>query len=71
MLFLLPSIILFSVFFSIRLFRTIYLSFFLTNAKGDTTVFVGWQNYVNMFTHRFFLKVLSQYVFVCFIHCSR
>ena len=37
MLFLLPSIILFSVFLFYPMFRTIYLSFFLTKANGDPT----------------------------------
>ncbi|TKI70598.1 sugar ABC transporter permease [Lysinibacillus mangiferihumi] len=65
MLFLLPSIMLFSVFLFYPLFRTIYLSFFLTKASGDTTIFVGLENYVNMFASPLFLKSMkSTFLFV-------
>lgn len=67
MAFLLPSIILFSVFLFYPMFRTIYLSFFLTKANGDTTVFVGLENYVNMFTSPMFLKsIKSTFLFVLY-----
>lgn len=59
MLFLFPSIILFGVFVFYPMFKTIYLSFFLTDAKGATTVFVGWENYINMFTNPIFTKSLK------------
>ena len=68
MAFLLPSIILFSVFLFYPMFRTIYLSFFLTKASGDTTVFVGIENYVNMFTSPIFLKSMKSTFFICFIY---
>ena len=58
-LFLLPSIILFSTFVFYPMFKTIYLSFFLTNARGETTVFVGWQNYLNMLSNPIFLKSIK------------
>ena len=49
------------------MFRTIYLSFFLTNAKGDTTVFVGLENYLNMFSSPIFLKSMkSTFLFVLY-----
>lgn len=64
-IFLLPSIILFSVFLFYPLFRTIYLSFFLTKASGETTIFVGFENYVNMFASPLFLKSMkSTFLFV-------
>jgi len=67
MAFLLPSIILFSVFLFYPMFRTIYLSFFLTKANGDTTVFVGLENYVNMFNSPMFLKsIKSTFLFVLY-----
>jgi len=44
-LYLLPSIILFSVFVFYPMFRTIYLSFFLTDQAGDAALFVGVENY--------------------------
>jgi sn-glycerol 3-phosphate transport system permease protein len=66
-LFLLPSIILFSTFVFYPMFKTIYLSFFLTNAKGETTVFVGLQNYINMFSNPIFLKsIKSTFLFVLY-----
>ena len=66
-LFLLPSIILFSTFVFYPMFKTIYLSFFLTNARGETTVFVGWQNYLNMFSNPIFLKsIKNTFLFVLY-----
>ena len=41
LLFLSPSIILFSIFVFYPMIRTVYLSFFLTNQAGATTQFVG------------------------------
>ncbi|MFD1851451.1 carbohydrate ABC transporter permease [Oceanobacillus bengalensis] len=67
MLFLLPSIVLFGVFLFYPLLRTIYLSFFLTDASGETTVFVGWQNYMNIFTSPIFLQSMkSTFLFVLY-----
>lgn len=67
MLFLLPSIVLFSVFLFYPLLRTIYLSFFLTNAAGETTVFVGWDNFTNMLTSEIFLQsIKSTFLFVLY-----
>lgn len=67
MLFLSPSIVLFSVFLFYPLARTIYLSFFLTDATGKTTVFVGWENYVTMFTSPIFLQSMkSTFLFVLY-----
>ncbi|WP_342601277.1 sugar ABC transporter permease [Psychrobacillus sp. FSL H8-0483] len=67
MAFLLPSIILFSVFLFYPMFRTIYLSFFLTKANGDPTVFVGLENYLNMFSSPIFLKSMkSTFLFVLY-----
>lgn len=67
MAFLLPSIILFSVFLFYPMFRTIYLSFFLTKANGDPTVFVGLQNYITMFSSPIFLKSMkSTFLFVLY-----
>lgn len=67
LLFLLPSILLFSIFVFYPMIRTIYLSFFLTNASGATTVFVGLENYLNMFTSPIFLKsIQSTFLFVLY-----
>lgn len=67
LLFLLPSILLFSVFLFYPLFKTIYLSFFLTDAKGATTVFVGLDNYIALFTDPIFLKsIKNTFLFVLY-----
>lgn len=67
MLFLLPSIVLFGAFLFYPLFKTMYLSFFLTNARGETTVFVGLQNYIEMFTSPIFHQSMkSTFLFVLY-----
>ncbi|MEK5071581.1 carbohydrate ABC transporter permease [Sporosarcina sp. FSL K6-1508] len=45
LLYLLPSIILFSVFVFYPMYRTIYLSFFLTDQNGNAAIWVGLENY--------------------------
>lgn len=46
LLYLFPSILLFSVFIFYPMFRTIYLSFFLTDQQGTAALFVGFENYL-------------------------
>jgi ABC-type sugar transport system permease subunit len=46
LLYLLPSIILFAVFIFYPMFRTIYLSLFLTDQQGTAALFVGLENYL-------------------------
>ncbi|WP_239585224.1 carbohydrate ABC transporter permease [Amphibacillus cookii] len=65
--FLAPSVLLFSLFLFYPLGRTIYLSLFLTNSSGITTVFVGLENYQNIFLSPIFLKSLqSTFLFVLY-----
>ncbi|MFC5588838.1 carbohydrate ABC transporter permease [Sporosarcina soli] len=45
LLYLFPSILLFSVFVFYPMFRTIYLSFFLTDQAGNAALHVGLENY--------------------------
>jgi multiple sugar transport system permease protein/sn-glycerol 3-phosphate transport system permease protein len=67
LLFLFPSIILFSIFIFYPMIRTVYLSFYLTNQAGATTVFIGLQNYLEIFTSPIFMKsLLSTFLFVLF-----
>ncbi|MEG6575417.1 sugar ABC transporter permease [Caldibacillus debilis] len=61
-LYLLPSILLFAVFLFYPLFRTIYLSFFLTDSAGTPTVFVGLDNFRKIFTSPVFLQSLQSTV---------
>ncbi|WP_052455752.1 carbohydrate ABC transporter permease [Bhargavaea cecembensis] len=56
LLYLLPSIILFSVFIFYPMFRTIYLSFFLTDQAGEAAVFVGLDNYKYLLESAAFLN---------------
>jgi len=58
-LFLLPSILLFGVFLFYPMGKTIYLSFFLTDNRGDPTLFVGLENYVKIFQSSNFLQSLK------------
>lgn len=67
LLFLLPSIVLFSVFLFYPLIRTVYLSFFLTNASGAPTVFVGLDNFKQLFASPLFLDSLkTTFLFVLY-----
>lgn len=67
MVFLSPSILLFSIFLFYPLFRTLYLSFFLTDTSGTPTVFVGFDNFIKIFTSPIFQKSLqSTFLFVLY-----
>ncbi len=67
MLFLLPSLILFSVFLFYPMARTLYLSFFLTDNRGMATVFVGLDNFSRIFSSDIFIKSLtSTFLFVLY-----
>lgn len=57
-LFLGPSLLVLGVFIFYPMFRTLYLSLFLTNTVGKPTVFVGLQNYVNLLTSADYLNSL-------------
>lgn len=54
LLYLFPSILLFSVFIFYPMFRTIYLSFFLTDQQGVAALFVGVENYAYLFESKEF-----------------
>lgn len=67
LLFLLPSIVLFSVFLFYPMIRTVYLSFFLTNASGAPNVFVGLDNFKQLFASPLFLGSLkTTFLFVLY-----
>lgn len=64
-LFLLPALIIFGVFLFYPFFRTIYLSFFLTDKYGQAKIFWGIRNYTDIFKDTSFwisLKVTFQFV---------
>lgn len=67
-MFLLPSIILFSFFLFYPMIKTLYLSFFLTDMAGTPTVFVGLDNYIQLYTSDIFRKsFISTFLFVLYI----
>lgn len=67
MLYLLPSIVLFSIFLFYPMLRTIYLSFFLTDAQGTAALFVGLENYLYILQSSQFQKsMLSTFLFVLY-----
>lgn len=57
-LYLLPSVIIFSVFLFFPFVKTIYLSFFKTNKLGQAKLFVGLENYTTLLTSKSFLNSL-------------
>lgn len=67
-MFLLPSIILFSFFLFYPMIKTLYLSFFLTDMAGTPSVFVGLDNYIQLYTSDIFRKsFISTFLFVLYI----
>lgn len=57
-LYLLPSVIIFSVFLFFPFVKTIYLSFFKTNKLGQAKLFVGLENYTTLLASKSFLNSL-------------
>jgi len=66
-MFLLPSLLLFTVFVFYPMIKTIYLSFYLTDPAGKTLEFIGLENYSKLFQSPIFVKSLkSTALFVVF-----
>jgi len=59
LLYLLPSILLFSVFVFYPMFRTIYLSFFLTDQNGNAAIWVGFENYAYLLESTAFINSMK------------
>lgn len=59
LLYLLPSIVLFSVFIFYPMIRTLYLSFFLTNQNGEAVMFVGFENFTYLLQSPEFLNSMK------------
>ncbi|QKS73157.1 sugar ABC transporter permease [Paenalkalicoccus suaedae] len=57
-LYLLPSLLLFSVFMFYPMIYSLYLSFFFTDAQGSATTFVGFENYLYLFQQASFRNSL-------------
>lgn len=58
-LFLAPSLILFALFLFYPLVKSLYLSFYLTDPMGNVALFVGLDNYMNLFTSSGFLNSMK------------
>lgn len=59
LLYLFPSILLFSVFVFYPMFRTIYLGFFLTDQNGNAAINVGFENYSYLLSSSAFLNSMK------------
>lgn len=57
--FIMPSVVLLAAFVFYPFFQSIYLSFFMTDPLGDIVAFVGFQNYIDLFTDPEFLNSLK------------
>ncbi|MDN3020041.1 sugar ABC transporter permease [Paenibacillus sp. BSR1-1] len=64
--FLLPSIILYSIFFIVPIFQTFYLSFFSWNGiKSSPIVYTGWDNFNLLFQDEtFYLSLKNVLIFI-------
>lgn len=65
--YLLPSILLFSVFLFYPMLRTLYLSLFITDSQGVPLRFVGVDNFVNLLSNPNFLQSMkATFLFVLY-----
>ena len=68
LLFLGPSLLILSVFVFYPMIKTVWMSFFLTNSLGKPTVFVGLQNYIDLFTSSAYLNSMkATFIYVLFV----
>ena len=58
-LYIVPSFILFAVFLFYPFFKTIYLSIYKTNKMGEAKLFVGLENYIDLFQSSSFYNSLA------------
>ncbi|MDY0943389.1 sugar ABC transporter permease [Priestia megaterium] len=65
--YLLPSLLLFSVFLFYPMIKTLYLSLFITDTQGNPLNFVGLQNFLHLFTDPDFLQSMkATFLFVLY-----
>jgi len=57
-IFLLPALILFAVFFIYPIMNVVYMSFFNWNGISDAT-FAGFKNYIRIFSDKVFLRSIK------------
>ena len=66
--FLMPSLAIFMLFLFYPFFKTIYLSLFKTDKMGQPKVFVGIQNYSELFTSKsFYNSLIVTIIFVVIV----
>lgn len=66
-LYILPAMLVFAVFLFYPFFKTIYLSFYKTNNRGEAKLFVGMENYTDLLTSSSFqnsIKVTILFVLI-------
>jgi len=66
-LYIAPAFIIFLVFLFYPFFKTIYLSLYLTDNQGRGKIFIGIQNYIDLFTSTEFIKSLKTTFLFAFI----
>ncbi len=60
LIYLLPALILLGVFLFYPMVKTLYYSFFITNPRGDTLLFVGLEHYLSLFQSPSFQNSMIQ-----------
>ena len=69
-MYLIPSFLLFAVFVYFPFLKTIYLSFTLTNRRGEAVEFIGFENFTELFTSASFfnsLKITFKFSFMIIV----
>ena len=66
--FIMPSLIIFSLFLFYPFFKTLYLSLYKTDKMGQPKLFVGFENYTDLFSSpSFYNSLVVTFVFVCIV----
>ena len=67
-IYIIPALLVFSVFLFYPFFKTIYLSLYKTNKMGQAKIFVGLQNYIDLMrSQSFYNSLWVTFVFVCIV----
>lgn len=67
-IYLIPALLIFSIFLFYPFFKTIYLSAYKTNKMGEAKLFVGFQNYMDLFSSKsFYNSLLVTLIFVAIV----
>ena len=70
-MYLIPSMVIFSIFLFYPFFKTIYLSLYKTNKLGEAKLYVGLDNYKSLLLNPSFLQQSLGYTGICGDCCSR